>query len=44
MPQYRITAPTGETYNVTAPDGASQDDVMKYVQSQHAQGPSQPQA
>lgn len=31
MPKYRITAPTGETYEVTAPEGATQDQVMAYV-------------
>lgn len=36
MPQYQITAPDGTKYQVTAPDGASQDQVMAYVQSQHA--------
>lgn len=40
MPKYRITAPTGESYEVTAPDGATQDQVMAYVQSQHAQASS----
>lgn len=46
MPKYRITAPTGETYEITAPEGASQDDVMAYAQQQHsaAQGTSQPSA
>lgn len=40
MPKYRITAPDGKTYDVNAPDGASQDDVLKYVQ-QNYQGASQ---
>lgn len=36
MPIYRVTAPTGEVYNVTAPDGATQEQVMGYAQAQHA--------
>ncbi len=35
MPDYQITGPDGATYHVTAPEGASQSDVMAYVQSQH---------
>jgi len=41
MPQYEITSPDGTKYRVTAPEGASQQDVMAYVQSQHA-GPHKP--
>ena len=37
MPKYRITAPNGKTYEVSAPDGASQDQVLAYVQSQQAE-------
>ena len=33
MPQFRITGPDGKTYNVTAPDGASENDVLQYVQA-----------
>lgn len=32
MAKYRITSPDGQTYEVTAPDDASQDDVMAYAQ------------
>lgn len=32
MPKYRITGPDGGTYEVTAPDGASEQDVLAYVQ------------
>ena len=39
MPKFRITAPNGKSYEVTAPDGATQDQVMSYVQSQHAPAP-----
>lgn len=31
MPKYRITGPDGATYEVNAPDGASEADVMAYV-------------
>jgi hypothetical protein len=34
MPQYDITSPSGKKYRVTAPDGASQDQVLSYAQSQ----------
>jgi hypothetical protein len=36
MPTYEVTSPDGVKYRATVPDGTSQDDVMKYVQSQHA--------
>jgi hypothetical protein len=32
MAKYRITGPDGATYEVNAPDGASEADVMAYVQ------------
>lgn len=35
MPKYRVTGPDGATYEVTAPEGASESDVMAYVQSNH---------
>src|SRR5688500_6518513 len=34
MAKYRITGPDGGTFEVTAPDEASPDEVMQYVQSQ----------
>lgn len=34
MPNYIITNPEGKKFKVTAPDGASQDDVLAYAQSQ----------
>lgn len=37
MPKYRIKTPTGETYDVTAPEGASQDDVLAYAQQHHSE-------
>lgn len=33
MARYRITGPDGGTYEVTAPEGASEQDVLRYVQS-----------
>jgi hypothetical protein len=32
MPKYKITGPDGQSYEVNAPDGASQDDVLAYAQ------------
>lgn len=32
MPTYRITDPQGKSYDVTAPDGATQDEVLAYAQ------------
>lgn len=34
MAKYRITGPDGSTYEITAPEGASEQDVMAFVQSQ----------
>lgn len=34
MPKYRITSPEGKSFEITAPDGASQDEVLAYAQSQ----------
>lgn len=38
MPKYRITSPDGKTFEVTAPDGASEQDVLAYAQA-HFQQP-----
>lgn len=35
MANYNVTSPDGQKYKVTAPDNASHDDVIKYVQEQH---------
>jgi len=35
MPKYRITAPDGHTLEITAPDGASQADVLAYAQKNY---------
>ena len=35
MASYQITAPDGHTLEINAPDGASQEDIMAYAQSQY---------
>lgn len=35
MAKYRITAPDGDTYEVTAPDDATQDQVLAYAQANY---------
>jgi len=37
MPDYDITSPDGKTYRVTAPEGASQDEILAFAQSHHEQ-------
>lgn len=37
MPKYKITAPDGKAYVVTAPDGATQDQVLAYAQQHYGQ-------
>lgn len=39
MPQYLITSPDGTKYNVTAPEGASEQDALKRVMDQHTAAP-----
>ena len=34
MPTYEITSPDGKRFEVTAPDGATQDQVLEYAKSQ----------
>ena len=34
MPDYDITSPDGKTFRVTAPDGATQDQVLTYAKQQ----------
>jgi hypothetical protein len=34
MAKYQITGPDGKTYDVNAPEGASEEDVMSFVQKQ----------
>jgi predicted phage tail protein len=42
MPDYEVTSPDGKKFVVTAPDGASQDQVLAYAQQQFAQQAQQP--
>ena len=43
MAKYRITSPDGETFEIEAPDGATEDQVMDYAQSQWAAQKPQPE-
>lgn len=36
MAKYRISTPDGSTYEVTAPDDATQEQVLAYAQAHHA--------
>lgn len=36
MPQFMITSPDGTKYDVTAPDGATEQDALKRVMAEHA--------
>lgn len=40
MAKFRITAPSGETFEITAPEGASEDEVMAFAQKQFAMQPA----
>jgi hypothetical protein len=40
MPDYEITSPDGKKFVVTAPDGATQEQVLAYAQEQFAQAPA----
>lgn len=35
MPKFRVTSPDGRTFDVDAPEGATQDDAIAYVQKNH---------
>ena len=37
MPDFEITSPDGKRFIVTAPDGASQDEILAYAQKNHAE-------
>jgi hypothetical protein len=37
MPDYEVTSPSGQKFVVTAPDGASQEQVMTYAKQQFAE-------
>lgn len=36
MPDYNVTSPDGQKFKITAPDGASQDEILAYAQKQFA--------
>jgi hypothetical protein len=40
MPDYEITSPDGKKFVVTAPDGATQEQVLAYAQEQFARAPT----
>lgn len=40
MAKFRITSPDGRTYEVNAPDGATQQDVMEFAQKQFSATPA----
>ena len=42
MPTFRITAPDGATYDVTGPEGATEQDALAQVQAQQAQPKADP--
>jgi len=44
MPVYKVTAPDGTPYNVTAPEGASMEDIKGRVRQQHMQTRDNPLA
>jgi hypothetical protein len=43
MPTYQITAPDGKTLRITAPEGATQEEVLAYAQSNYNATPSLPE-
>lgn len=44
MPVYEITSPDGKTFEVTAPEGASEQDVLAYAQAHFQQPEAAPKA
>ena len=42
MPQYQITSPDGRKFKVTAPEGATQEQVLSYAQSNYSGGEEAP--
>ena len=43
MPKYHLTSPDGHTYEIDAPDGATEEDAIKYIQSNNIE-PTEEQA
>lgn len=44
MTQYVVTAPSGEKFKITAPDGATQEQALAYAKAQWAQTPEHARA
>lgn len=40
MARYEVTGPDGRKFEVNAPDGASQNDAISYIQAQHYSAPN----
>lgn len=43
MPRYEITSPDGRKFEVTAPEGATQESILSYAQQQFGQLPPTPE-
>ena len=43
MPAFEITAPDGKVYQVTAPEGATQEQVLEYAKNNYAAQSQQPE-
>ena len=39
MPKYRIKSPDGQTYEVNAPEGASEQEIIDFAQTQFDPAP-----
>jgi hypothetical protein len=39
MPKYHITSPDGKEYEIDAPEGATEQDAISYIQKNHAKEP-----
>lgn len=44
MPDFIITSPDGQKFKVSAPEGATADDALAYVQAQHQGAPATTEA
>lgn len=40
MPKFRVTSPDGKTYEVNAPEGATQEQAIEYIKSQQSSQPT----
>ena len=41
MPRYEISAPDGRKFEITAPEGATQEEVLAYAQSNFGPAPEE---